>query len=234
LISDEQGLPRDIAKPLRCRHNASSRGEWAINPNIFNIKRVSDYLYAYNYIQKQCEKRNVPFKDLDVIVGPIEKLMGRGSQGGFVNDQMLKEKKIEFPYHIEDEIKLMPPAILVNSITEPSCIQQISTLLHEYVHYVYSRINMYHENKYGGFEGKVGDARLKEWYNYFSDPNEIEAHLEEISFELMIGKNEDEIIRDKVGGAITLDNYPIAMAFKKLVDRVTNEGEIDEECIRKS
>ena len=93
---------------------------------------------------------------------------------------------------------------------------------------------MYHENKYGDLSSKKGDARLKEWHNYFSDPNEMEAHIAEIEFELMIGKNEDEIIRDKVGGAITLDNYPIAIAFKKLVDKVTKDKEVqNEKCTRK-
>lgn len=206
-----------------CRMNASSMGEWAVNPNVFNIKKVSDYLYVYNHIRKQCEESSVTFKDLDVIVGPIEKLMGKGSQGGFVTDQILSEKQIKFPYHIEDGISLNPPAILINSITEPSCVQQITTLLHEYRHYVYSRVNMYHKNKYEGFANKTGDNRLKEWHNYFSDPNEVKAHSEEIKFELMIGKSEDEIIRDKVGGAITVDNYPIAIAFKKLVDNTINK-----------
>lgn len=219
LIINDHKLDNNV----KVRENASSRGEWAINPNVFNIKKVSDYLYCYNLIMEQCLRNKVPFRDLDVIIGPIEKLMGKGSQGGFMSEDSIKTSKTKFPIKVEDGIELMPPIIMINSVTEPSCIQQMSTLLHEYRHYVYSRVNRYCQSKYGRFDDKKGDNYLKQWYNYLSDPNEIEAHMEEIRFEFMVGKNEDEIIRDKIGGEITLSNYPIAIKFKELVDRVVKK-----------
>jgi hypothetical protein len=73
----------------------------------------------------------------------------------------------------------------------------------------------------------------KYWDLYLGDKDEKLAHQEEIRFELQAGKSVDEIVRDKVGGAITKDSYKrtyiTALTFKKMVDEVVQQMEEEHE-----
>ena len=204
-------------KSLTFRSGPSARGEWSINPNIFNMRKISDYFNASNYIKKMAKRYNVEFRDLDVIIGPIEQIMGQGSQGGFLDKRSFKKKT---PHKINEDAFFDPPCILINSVTMPSYSEQAETLVHEYRHYIYSLQFPYYEIQYGSMHDKTGDDFLREWDKYMSDDNEREAHEEEVIYSLLLGKSPDEIIRDKVGGKITLENYPVALRYRKIVDGV--------------
>ena len=55
------------------------------------------------------------------------------------------------------------------------------------------------------------------------------AHKSEIKYELLLGKSVDEIVRNKVGGAITTENYPVALKFKELINEAIEEIRKEEE-----
>lgn len=221
-------VPEDKEADLDYRIGPEARGQWATDPNIFNIKKVSEYLYATDYIEKMCEKTGEPFRDFDVIIGPIERFMGRGSQGGFIDEAGFKKQGLEVPHKLQEGLYMTPPCILINSVSMPSYAEQTETLVHEYRHYIYGRQNPNYEKGYGDMSNKKGDEHLREWDKYLSDPNERAAHKSEIEYALLLGKSVDEIIRDKVGGRITLDNYPIAMKFEDLVREVIDEIQQEE------
>jgi len=224
-------VPEDKQTTLDYRVGPEAKGEWATNPNVFNVRKISDYLYATDYIKDMCEQLGEPFLDFDVIIGPIERFMGQGSQGGFIDEDGFKKAKppMEIPYKLMEGLYMTPPCILINSVSMPSYADQTETLIHEYRHYIYGRQNPNYEKSYGDMSGKKGDEHLKEWDKYLSDPNEVEAHSIEIKYALSLGKSVDEIIRDKVGGRITMENYPIALKFEELVRRVAEEMNKKEE-----
>lgn len=203
-------------------------GLFSGNPEIFELRRVSDYFYAHDFIKKMCEEQNVPFDDFNIVIGPIEQLMGRGSQGGFIDKHLWDKNGMPLPMEISKGLYISPPIIFINSITTPSYADQTDTLIHEYRHYVYSKQFPYRVPKYKDLGKAVGDEALRQWYFYFTDPDEREAHIQEIKYQILLGKSVDEIIRDKVGGAITTDNYPIALKFRELVNEATSQIEEEE------
>ena len=227
-----RSVPEEKQDKLEYRTGPEARGQWATDPNIFNIRHVSDYLYAMDTIKKMCEELNEPFRDFDVIIGPIERFMGRGSQGGFIDEDGFKKQDLEIPYQLQKGLWMTPPSILINSVTMPSYADQTETLIHEYRHYIFGRQNPGYEKGYGDLNSKKGKAYYEEWDKYLSDPNERSAHLSEIKYALALGKSIDEIIRDKVGGKITMDNYPIAIKMADLVreavQQLEQEGEMNE------
>jgi hypothetical protein len=172
-----------------------------------------------------CRENRVPFNDFQVIVGPIEHLFGRGVQGGFMNVAVFEQNKMSIPFPITDDILISPPVIFVNSVENPSYPEQTEILIHEYRHYIYGIMNPDYKVGYSLPQG----ADYNTWLKYLSDPNEVSAHKAEIKFELQLGKSFDEVIRDKVGGVITMENYPIAVKFASLVKEVMENIEIKEE-----
>jgi hypothetical protein len=114
--------------------------------------------------------------------------------------------------------------------------RQTETIVHEYRHWIFSEQNPDYEIGYeSSYDRSNLHAEYEHFHNYFEDINEVYAHTEQIKFALQMGKTVDEIIRDKVGGAITSENYPIAMKFKEIVDRaiaeLEKEGEENEQPI---
>lgn len=223
-IKNEMGLEDNIC----FRYGDLASGMSYFNSNIYNVRKISDYLYACDYIKKMCNKNNVIFHDLDIIIGPIEKSLGSGVQGGFIDYNFFTKNKIEFPFEISKDVFISPPSILINSITMPSYADQTETLIHEYMHYIYSLKNPNYEVSYVRSKNKSQESEYRYWNDYFSDLSEIVAHKEQIKFELQLGKSYDEIIRNKVGGQITEENYPIAIKFSELVQKSLNELEVEE------
>ena len=215
-ITNDEGLD----SPIEFSYSDYSRGAWYVNPNVFNMRKISDYFNACSYIKKMSDRYSVSFNDLDVIVGPIESVMGEGSQGGFVSK--VDGGKLQ----LDENICIIPPCILINSVTMPSYSEQAETLVHEYRHYIYGLQNPFYEKTYGDMHDKSGDMFLIEWDKYMGDENEKEAHKEEILYGLFIGKSIDEMIRDKVGGKITVENYIIALRYKDLVEDVIKNTEV--------
>jgi len=207
---------------IEFRTGPIARGEWAVDANVFNVRNLSEYFSSTKFIKEVCLRYNVEFNDIDVIIGPIERIMGRGSQGGFVSKRRFTGKE---PLKIAEGVYMNPPCILINSATMPSYAEQAETLVHEYRHFIYDKQNPCYEKGYGDLSNKKGDAFLEEWDRYLTDDNEKEAHREEILYSLMTGKSPDEIIRDKVGGQITLSNYPSALRFNMLVEEVIKSSE---------
>jgi len=221
-------VPEEKQKTLDYRVGPEARGEWATDPNVYNVRKISDYLYATDYIKEMCDNLNIDFEDLDVIIGPIERIFGAGTQGGFINAEQFKKNKLDIPYKLQEGLYITPPCIVMNSVSQPSYAAQTETLVHEYRHHIYGQQNPNYEKGYGDMSNKKGDEYTKEWDRYLSDPNEREAHLIEIKFALALGKSADEIIRDKVG-PITMDNYPRAIKFEDLVRQAIEEERIKEE-----
>jgi len=188
------------------------------------LRKVSDYYYAADIIQKLCKAKNIEFGDFDVLLGPIEQFMGRGSMGGFMDEKLFKKSKLPIPLEIQKGVFVSPPIMFINTVEIPSYSDQTETIIHEYTHYIYNLQHPNYEIPYG--KRKKG-MDYEYWYKYLTDPNEREAHKKEIKYELLTGKSYDEIIRDKVGGRITTENYPIAKKFSELVMEVVDEIEAE-------
>ena len=220
LISHKMGL-KDRAK---FNETDRAKGHWASCPLIFNVRKISEYGYATDFIKEMCNKFGIPFNDFEVVVGPIGSLFGRGVQGGFMDANIFRDNEMELPFHLVEDIYIKPPVIFVNSVESPSYPEQTEVLIHEYRHYIYCIMNQDYKIGYdiskGGIDG---------WSDYLSDLNEIEAHKSEIGFSLRLGKTPDEIIREKVGGEVTRDNYKFAVKFANIVNEVVEDIDSEEE-----
>ncbi len=218
--------------PLVFRSDKRSQAISQSSNELSHLRKISDYYYATEFIKKMCKNRGVEFEDISVLVGPLERIFGSGVQGGFMGEKEFKNSKIKIPHQIEKGLWVTPPLIAVNSDSMPSYAAQTETLIHEYSHKIYSIQHPYHEHLYN--KGKKSDQG-KYWDLYLSDEDERLAHKEEIRFELQSGKSVDEIVRDKVGGAITKNsyskNYVTALKFKQIVDEVVMEMENEQEEI---
>lgn len=224
------GLDKEKKDEVAFRGGAQASGEGSVNPNIFVVRKISDYHYAADFIKKMCDQNNVPFEDFDVVVGPIEKKFGQGTMGGFIDENLFKKNKWGIPYELEKDIFISPPVMMVNSVEIPSYAEQTETLIHEYRHYIFGLSNPNYEITYGRPKKRTD---YEHWWKYLSDANERAAHKEEIKFELGLGKSYDEIIRNKVGGQITAENYPIALKFAELVKEALKELEEEGEANEK-
>jgi len=198
-----------------------AQGKWASSPLVFNVRKISDYGYATEFIKEMCTENRVPFYDFQVIVGPIEHLFGRGVQGGFMDATIFKKNKMSIPFKLIDDIYIEPPVIFVNTVESPSYPEHTEILIHEYRHYIYGIMNPTYKIGYTMPNG----SDMEGWNKYLMDPNERDAHRAEIRFGLKLGRSFDEIIRGKVGGIVTQDNYPIAVKFSELVNEVMNNIE---------
>ena len=232
-----------IQRP-KFRDDERSRGVSLANPNVSHIRDLTEYYHATEYIKKYCEKMGVEFKNVKIVIGPIERIFGRGVQGGFMGAKQFALSKLKIPHELEPGLFVSPPVISINSVNMPSYAEQTTTLIHEYCHNVYSITNPEHEHLYNKDKGLRKKDELKYWELYFDDPDERRAHIEEIKYELIAGRSIDEIIRDKigeargqVGGAITLENrnisYPIALKFRELVIEAATELERENEINEK-
>lgn len=221
----QSDLTPEQVKDLDFRGGELASGISSVDPRVYNVRRISDYLYATDYIQDMCEEYEIPFKDFDVIIGPIAQILGSGTQGGFMDANAFAKSKIKAPFEISKGVFMSPPVIFINSMDNPSYAEQTETLIHEYRHYLYGIQHPDYKKKYGRPKEKHGQSDYEHWYNYFTDPNEVAAHKKEIKFELGLGKSYDDIIRAKVGGIITMENYPIAMKFREMVQEAMSEME---------
>jgi hypothetical protein len=195
------------------------------------VRKISDYYYAYDRIKKICEERNFPFEDVTVVVGPLERVFGPGTQGGFMGKKQFESGNIKIPFEIESGLFVSPPIIAVNSTTMTGYDEQTETLIHEYSHNIYSITNPEHEHEYNKKEhSQIKQKQDPLWWNmYLNDPDERQAHKEEIKFEIISGKSIDEIIRNKIGGEVTKNNYLTALKFKELVQEAFDELKKEEE-----
>jgi len=212
----------DKREGLGFRVGKVASGESAMDPTIYNIRKISDYLYASDFIKKMCQRYDVEFADFDVVIGPIEMAFGSGVQGGYMDKSLFIQNKWPIPKELADGIFISPPIIFVNSVTNPSYAKQTETLIHEYRHYIYGIQNPNYRITY---KSPKDNKDYEQWFNYLKDRNELAAHKDQIKFELGLGKSYDEIIRNKVGGKITPENYPIALKFSELVKEAVKELE---------
>mgnify|MGYP003640551258 CR=1 FL=1 len=223
---------RDDSEPLEFRTDERARGISLSNTQTSHLRKLSDYHFACDYIKKMCEKRNMPFIDVDVLIGPLERIFGAGTLGGFMGKKQFDLSNLKYPYEIEKGIFVSPPFISVDSVSMTGYPAQTRTLIHEYSHNLYSITNPDHEHEYNKDPSLKDRDYLAYWESYLSDPDERLAHAEEIRHEIEeSGLSIDEIIRNKSGGAITNDNadtgYPISLKFKQLVEEVVQQMEED-------
>ena len=197
-----------------------------MNPNIFTVRRISEYLYASDFIKTMCEEYGVPFDDFDVVVGPIERLFGERTAGGFMDKTLFEMNKWPIPKELQKGIWVSPPFMAISSLKTPSYHAQTEILIHEYAHYIYSKNHPDYKISYGGEkDSKTQMGQIEQSIKYLSDVSEEFAHLKQIKFELGLGKSPDEIIRDKIGGALTLGNYPVALKYSEKVEEALREIE---------
>lgn len=209
-------------KSIQFRYDARAVGISLSNPYYHTVRKLTDYHYATDHIKRMCQRRGVDFVDLSVLVGPIERILGTGTHGAYMSATNWKdkdEKPLPNPMEIEEGLFVSPPLIAINSVTQTTYDQQSSTLIHEYSHNIYEIQNPgtvadYQSDEYQ--EYKQTDP-LRFWKAYLGDENEQQAHREQVKFLIQSGQTVDEIIRDKVGGAVTSENYPEALVFRKLI-----------------
>lgn len=203
----------------------SPEGSKYIAGAIFDIRKLSDYYYAAEKIKNICKKNNVEFKDIDILIGPLEILFGKDIRGGFMGENEFRISKLKIPYKLSSNIYLSPPIIAIDNVTNPSYSKQLDIIIHEYSHNIFSIINPGHEAEYSKQMKLKKEDPKKWWFLYFNDPNERFAHIQQIKVLLESGLSVDEIIRDKVGGAVDTSNYAIALKFKELVQEAIEELE---------
>lgn len=222
--------PEDAPSRIEFRTDERARGVSMSNNQICNLRKISDFYYACDHIKKVCKKRGVPFMDLEVVIGPLERVFGRGVKGGFMDKDSFVKSKMKIPHELEKGLFVTPPLIAIDSVDMQGYDQQTSTLIHEYCHNLFSITNPEWQHVYNTPAAK--EKRKKDenwyWYTYLTDPDERQAHTEQIKHELRAGMSPDEIIRDKVGGQITTKNYPIALKFKELVDECIEQLDREE------
>lgn len=194
----------------------------------YSLRKISEYYYASDYAKKICKKEGLNFQDIDVLVGPIEQIYGRGTMGGFVNKPSKEDQeksKTKYPYEIVKGIFVEPPFISINSDAMTGYAEQTETLIHEYRHFIFSKTTPNYKHKYNTDYGEAIKKKdnLQWWDMYLSDIDERYAHKIQLEFQLKSGYTADELISEKVGGVINEDNYPIAMKFKQLIDEVEKE-----------
>lgn len=185
----------------------------------FERKMISDYYYVSDFCKQICATVGIPFRDIQVVVGPVENVLGAGKMGGFMSKYSFLEQNIPMPCKLAEGLEVMPPVIMVDNQRHPSVADQAATLVHEYRHYINSQMIKF-KKEYGEMSGS-GD--IAGWVQYLSDPDERLTHKDEIKFNLVMGLSADEIIRDKVGGQLTTENYPIALKFRQLVEEAIKE-----------
>jgi len=209
------------------RNDNRAKGISMADPNICHLRKISEYFYACDHIKKMCKERGIPFVDINVLVGPLSRVFGRGVLGGFMGEQQFIDSKMKIPHQIVKGIWVTPPIMAVDSESMPSYAKQTETLIHEYSHNLFSLVRPKHKHLYNKDPKLKDKDSLKFWDLYLTDPDERLAHKAEIKYELLSGSSVDEIIRDKVGGSINASNYttsyPIAMKFKDLVEEAINE-----------
>ena len=219
---------KENKEKIKFRSDKNTRSSNVNDQQTFHLRKVSDYCHAADQIKKLAEKHKVDFNDVPVFIGPIQQIFGAGVSGGFMSEKAFKDSKMEIPFELADGIKTSPPLIAIDSASKPSPAEQAAVLIHEYSHNIYNILHPEYEHKYNK------DPKLKErdnnmyWYLYLTCPDERQAHSEEIKFEVKSGKSIDELIRDKVGGQVTPENYGIALKFKQLIDEVVLEIEQEE------
>jgi hypothetical protein len=207
---------RKEKEKIEFRSDRNTRSSNVNDQQTFHLRKVSDYCYASDQIKQLANKHKVEFKDVPVFIGPIQQIFGAGVSGGFMSAKSFKDSKMEMPFEISEGIKVSPPLIAIDSTSKPSPAEQAAVLIHEFAHNIYNIMFPEYEHKYNK------DPKLKErdnnmyWYLYLTCPDERQAHSEEIKFEIKSGKSIDELIRDKVGGQVTAENYGIALKFKQL------------------
>lgn len=200
--------------------NEMSRSNSSCNSIFFTVRNLKSYPYVHEFLKKSCKSQGFPFVDIPILVGPIERIFGLGTQGGFISEKQFIDSKTDLPLKINDDISIMPPFIAINSITKPDYSAHNSTLIHEYQHFIFSKFNPGYEHQYN----KPENESLKEkdpdkyWDLYLNDPDEKQAHSHQVIYEIGMGKSVDEIIRDKVGGEINLKNYKTALLFKRIIN----------------
>jgi len=214
---------------VKFRSDENSRSIKIGDGNSFHIRGINDYHDACVQLEKLADKRGVSFDELNIVVGPIERLFGEGVRGGFMDASSFEKSKLEAPYEIAKGIFVSPPIITIDSVDMPSHAEQASTLVHEYSHNLYSITNPEYEHQYNK-DPKLKDTdKDKYWNLYMTDADERQAHSEQVKFELKSGVSVDEMIRNKVGGQVTADTYNIAILFKDIIDETVVEMEKDDE-----
>jgi len=192
----------------------------------FSVRNVSEYYYAVDVLKDICKKYDLKFENFNVVVGPLQSLLGSGVSGAYMDANLFRENKMPIPYEIVKGIKISPPVMFIDSETAPNYADHTTTIIHEYVHHLFGLKNPGYKPTYGKSKGKGVDYEY--WSKYFNDPSEREAHRHEIKLELQMGKSYDEIIRDKVGMYVTEENHPIALKFSDLVMEAMKEIEEEE------
>lgn len=205
---------------------------------MFERKKVSDFYQATETIKKTCAQLStlenpVQFTDLDVYIGPSQRVFG--ITAGFLDDKKIKEAGQEIPIDAGNGLKIFPPCMVIDTEMQTSPAARNDMLIHEYQHYInvileipspeYSTENM-------GNGGKLTPEEVKRWMFYLSSPDEQKAHIAQIKYLLLLGMNKDQILEKMMPAGIRYDNIALAKMYMKFTDtaleEIKNKKKLDE------
>jgi len=218
----------EMPEKLTPRVAPDGKSAWSENRSMFNFRRVSDYSYAMDSIRLMCDKANIPFNDISVIVGPVQWLLNMaGVKGAFMDEKLFRANNIPIPFEIPDEnISISPPVILIDTQSHKNdYANQTSTVIHEYQHYIDTTLDPDYELPTWQEETTMFGKTVR----YLSHKSERNAHKEEIKNLLRMGRSVHDIIREKIQGDITLEKFPSALKFNKLIEEAIEELKQEEE-----
>jgi hypothetical protein len=109
-----------IGEKIAFRSDINSRSIKIGDGNSYHLRGIADYYEASEQLRRIARERGVDFEDLNVVVGPIEQLFGRGTRGGFMDADAFEKSEMEVPYELTKGIFVEPPLIAVDSVEMPS------------------------------------------------------------------------------------------------------------------
>ena len=192
--------------------------------------------------------QDVKFDDLEVIVGPWQKLVNMA--GGYLDPDKLRKGGVAFPWEPIPGMSLYPPVILVDEDTSPTAADQANVLVHEYWHYIYyqklqrKEAGWICENpncKYHGLTevpaacprcgGRVkyepydpptqynSPENMVRWRRYLRTPTEEMSHVQQFKYLLSTGLTKSEIIMFLFGGRMPgVDGLARARQYAEYID----------------
>lgn len=199
-------------------------GDTNIAHTLFERKRISDYPQIADRLKELCDLlrrqgHSIRFDDIEVIVGPLTAIR-RGMAGGYLSVQSAKAQGLEPPVEIMQGLKVNPPFILLDSLTQPSVGDRHNALIHEYQHHINDKLNI-PSPRYNMEEQSIENMLI-----YLKSPDEIQAHIHQSMYLLEMGMTKDQIIKRFLSNQnISTELMPVARRYAFFVDQAEKQLE---------
>ena len=187
------------------------------NAKMFQRRRILDYPQTADLLKKACAQFNAPFQDMEVLVGPWQKMMGMA--GGYLDKDKLLKSGEKMPWEPVPGLPIYPPVIMVDEDSHPTAADQASTLVHEYWHYLYFQVLHFTDTPYDAPGNSDSEEDKRKWFTYLSNPTERISHIQQMKYMLSLGMTKNEIILSRfMGQKPTLEQLPQARKYAEYVD----------------